>query len=86
MKKYYTATKAPALVTLEPGPFAWCSCGKSSTQPFCDGTHKGTRFIPVLFKIAEKRDAWLCQCKQSKNAPFCDKTHKKNGEELSIQE
>ena len=22
--------------------YYWCSCGKSSKQPFCDGSHKGT--------------------------------------------
>lgn len=86
MRKPSIEPKFPKLVTLEPGAFSWCSCRKSSTQPFCDGTHKGTRFTPVLFKIAEKREEWLCQCKQSKNAPFCDKTHKENGEALSLQE
>ena len=22
----------------------WCACGRSKTQPFCDGSHKGTEF------------------------------------------
>ena len=26
--------------------YYWCSCGKSSKQPFCDGSHKGTAFNP----------------------------------------
>ena len=26
--------------------YYWCSCGKSSKQPFCDGSHKGTEFTP----------------------------------------
>ena len=30
--------------------YFWCSCGKSSKQPFCDGSHKGTEFNPVLYK------------------------------------
>jgi CDGSH-type Zn-finger protein len=76
MEKPFITAKTPALVTLEPGLFAWCSCGKSNTQPFCDGSHSGTKFTPVLFKLAEKQDAWLCQCKQSKNPPYCDGTHK----------
>ena len=76
MEKPNIAATAPALVTLEPGFFVWCACGKSSTQPFCDGSHNGTKFTPVLFKLTEKRDAWLCQCKQTKNAPYCDGTHK----------
>lgn len=85
MGKHFLAAKIPILVTLEPGPFAWCSCGKSSNQPFCDGTHRGTKFTPVLFKIAEKRDAWLCHCKHSKNAPFCDETHKEQNQRINIQ-
>jgi CDGSH-type Zn-finger protein len=76
MKNPFTKAKVPTLVTLEPGPIAWCSCGKSSKQPFCDGTHVGTKFMPVFFKVTEKREAWLCQCKQTKNAPYCDGTHK----------
>lgn len=76
MEKPFIAAKFPSLVTLEPGTFAWCACGKSSTQPFCDGTHTVTKFTPVLFKVAEKREAWLCQCKHTKNPPYCDGTHK----------
>ncbi|MDO8930580.1 MAG: CDGSH iron-sulfur domain-containing protein [Bacteroidota bacterium] len=70
------AAKMPAQVTLEPGQFFWCACGRSSNQPFCDGSHLGTKFTPVLFKIAQKQEVWLCQCKNTKNPPFCDGTHK----------
>lgn len=48
-------------VTLEPGPIAFCGCGKSNTFPFCDGTQNGKRFRRVSYKIAEKRNAWLCE-------------------------
>jgi CDGSH-type Zn-finger protein len=45
----------------------------SKKQPFCDGSHKGTRFKSVSFKLAEKCDKMiLCGCKLSKNVPFCD--------------
>lgn len=85
MEKSYLKTKKPVLVTLEPGPFAWCSCGKSSSQPFCDGSHRGTQFIPVLFKIAEKREEWLCNCKQSKKSPYCDNSHNNQEQFISIK-
>lgn len=70
------AAKAPKMVTLDPGTYYWCSCGQSKNQPFCDGSHKGSEFSPVAFKIDTKQDAWLCQCKHSKKKPFCDGTHK----------
>jgi len=76
MEEPTIAAKYPALVTLEPGMFLWCACGKSSNQPFCDGTHRGTKFTPVFFKVPEKKEAWLCQCKHTGNAPYCDGTHK----------
>lgn len=76
MKKPVVAAKFPAMATLEAGQYFWCACGKSANQPFCDGSHKGTDFVPVLFKVAEKQDVWLCQCKHTKNPPFCDGTHK----------
>ena len=28
----------------------WCACGRSKTQPFCDGSHKGTAFRPQEWK------------------------------------
>jgi len=76
MNKPTIAAKMPAQVNLESGTYFWCACGKSSKQPFCDGSHIGSEFVPVMFKIAEKQEAWLCQCKHTKNPPYCDGTHK----------
>jgi len=76
MKEPFIAAKMPAMVNLEAGQYFWCACGKSSNQPFCDGSHKGSEFVPSIFKIDEKQDAWLCQCKHTQNPPYCDGTHK----------
>jgi CDGSH-type Zn-finger protein len=76
MEKPLIAAKSPAQVTLEPGVYFWCACGRSSNQPFCDGSHRGTEFTPVMFKVDQRQEAWLCRCKQTKNPPFCDGTHK----------
>ena len=76
MEKPVIFDKKPVMMSLEPGNYYWCACGRSSNQPFCDGSHKGSGIVPVPFKIEEKRDVWLCLCKQSANKPFCDGTHK----------
>ncbi|WP_240162302.1 CDGSH iron-sulfur domain-containing protein [Glaciimonas sp. PAMC28666] len=56
--------------------YLWCSCGKSQTQPFCDGSHKGSGLMPMRYvaKFAGE-EVLFCGCKQSKNKPFCDGTH-----------
>ena len=67
--------KCPAVLDAEPGEYWWCSCGRSSHQPFCDGSHKGTGMAPVRVTIdAAKKVAW-CNCKHSGSAPFCDGSH-----------
>jgi CDGSH-type Zn-finger protein len=71
------AAKQSAPVTLEAGKtYAWCACGLSTTQPFCDGSHKVTDLRPLVFKAEKNETARLCQCKHSKNKPYCDGTHK----------
>jgi len=67
----------PVMVELEAGTHYWCSCGKSNKEPFCDGSHKGTSFVPVEFVVDEKKKAGLCTCGRTKTAPYCDGTHAK---------
>jgi CDGSH-type Zn-finger protein len=68
---------SPIAVNLEADKnTAWCACGKSSNQPFCDGSHSGTGISPKLFKVAEAGTYYLCTCKKSANAPYCDGAHK----------
>ena len=71
------ARKSPELVELEAGKkYAWCSCGYSEKQPFCDGSHKNYGMKPVVFEVEESKKYALCMCKHTKNPPFCDGTHK----------
>ena len=56
--------------------YAWCSCGLSKNQPFCDGSHSGTDFSPIVWKAEENKSVWLCGCRHSKKGQFCDGTHK----------
>ncbi len=76
MDKPIIAEKGPKMLTLEPGTYFWCACGRSKNQPFCDGSHKATDITPVPFEVGEKKDVWLCQCKHSSNKPYCDGTHR----------
>ncbi len=55
--------------------YAWCACGRSSKQPFCDGTHKETEIRPIIFTAEESETAWLCGCKRTGSEPRCDGTH-----------
>jgi len=55
---------SPIEVTLEANrQYYWCSCGLSKSQPFCDGSHKGTTFTPLAFSVEQTKSVWLCTCK-----------------------
>ena len=66
--------------------YAWCPCGYSKNQPFCDGNHKHTNrqyeglegyepFRPLRWTAEESKKVFFCQCKQTKNPPYCDGSH-----------
>ncbi len=69
------AQKGPYELVLEPGSYWFCTCGRSKSQPFCDGSHEGTGFEPKEFTIVEKQTVYLCGCKWSADMPFCDGAH-----------
>ena len=71
------ADNKPVKVTLTKGDeYHFCTCGRSKSQPFCDGSHVGTPFTPRVIVAEEDGDAYLCACKHSGNRPYCDGTHK----------
>lgn len=59
-----------------PGTYFWCACGRSSRQPFCDGSHRDTNFLPLRVEINEKQRVKWCSCKMTKTPPYCDHSHR----------
>lgn len=75
-KKVLTATPVPIIARLEKGEkYLWCQCGRSKDQPFCDGSHHGSKFKPLLFEAKKTGDVRLCNCKMTKAGPYCDNSH-----------
>jgi CDGSH-type Zn-finger protein len=75
MKLPVVAARKPAVLVLEPGRYAWCTCGLSNEQPWCSGAHGGTGWTTLFFTVEEKKRVALCQCKHTKTPPYCDGTH-----------
>jgi CDGSH-type Zn-finger protein len=76
MENPIIASAHPVVLELEAGTYWWCSCGRSTKQPWCDGSHKGTEFRPTRVDIEETRNVAMCACKQTGSEPFCDGSHK----------
>ncbi len=80
MEKPKVAGTSPKIVEItESVNMAWCACGMSSNQPWCDGSHRGTGITPVIFKEESTKKAAMCMCKQTTNPPYCDGSHSKIG-------
>lgn len=74
----HIAAREPVAVEVTAGKtYLWCSCGRSRKQPFCDGSHGGTPFLPVIHKAEKSETVWFCMCKRSGAKPFCDGSHAK---------
>ena len=77
-KKGSVAARAPLGVTVEAGKsYWWCACGLSKKQPFCDGSHKGSEFVPMEYKATASTQVYFCACKQTMQSPLCDGSHKR---------
>ncbi len=68
--------KEPYAVEVEAGrTYVWCACGHSQNQPFCDGSHRATSFLPLVYHAEKSGTVNFCGCKKSGNQPLCDGTH-----------
>ena len=78
MNEPIIAQRSPYFADVVAGEsYWWCACGKSKSQPFCDGSHKGTAFTPVEYKAEMDGQIAFCGCKGSADKPLCDGTHTK---------
>ena len=71
------ASRTPFVIDVQPGTYAWCACGHSKKQAYCDGSHAGTGFSPKIETIDTARKVAWCGCKHAASKPFCDGAHKR---------
>lgn len=72
------AQKSPYGVDVEAGKqYWWCACGRSKSQPFCDGSHKGTGLSPHGWTAEKSEKVWFCGCKATAGKPLCDGSHRR---------
>ena len=69
-----SAADQPCCVTVEAGKtYAWCTCGLSEKQPFCDGRHKkieGNPFASQRFTAEEKKRFGCVNAKKPRTRPI----------------
>lgn len=69
--------KTPHVIECEPGTYAWCTCGLSSTMPKCDGEHakQNTGKTPHIHIVGKQTTVYVCACGKSGNGIYCDGSH-----------
>jgi CDGSH-type Zn-finger protein len=72
MSKMNVDAGMPIAITLEPGIYYRCTCGRSQHLPFCDESHHGSGNLPIRFEINERQKVYLCSCGKTSRAPYCD--------------
>ena len=70
--------REPIAIEVEAGKtYWWCACGRSKSQPFCDGSHEVTPLEPIEYTAKKSGKVFFCTCKRSSKKPLCDGSHKK---------
>ena len=70
------AQTSPYPVEVEAGKkYFWCACGRSKSQPFCDGSHKTTGIEPLAYTAEQSGTLYFCGCKRTATPALCDGSH-----------
>jgi CDGSH iron-sulfur domain-containing protein 3 len=71
----------PHVLTLPPGEYRWCACGRSRRAPLCDDADTACAGQSVPFTVSPRSGTqWLCGCRRSRHAPYCDgSSHNRSG-------
>ena len=77
MQSKISPQKKPYTINVKKGKkYAWCSCGLSKQQPFCNGSHKSASFKSFVITAEKEEAIFFCGCKHTKTPPYCDGSHK----------
>lgn len=70
---------SPYVIHEKPGKVAWCACGESERDPYCDGSHarKNTGKVPVVAVVEKEGPIAWCGCKEAASRPYCNGSHAK---------
>lgn len=69
---------SPHIEELKSGDTVYiCRCGKTGNAPYCDGSHSGTNFTPLVHTADKDGAVYICGCGKTGNTPFCDGSHSK---------
>ena len=62
--------RQPLPINVEAGKsYWWCACGRSKKQPFCDGSHKGTRLHAGRVQGRQERGGLVLRLQAHRQAP-----------------
>lgn len=65
----------PLIRQMPAGKYFWCSCGRTSKETYCDGSHHKTGLRPKRVFLETAQEVAWCMCKQTQTPPFCDGSH-----------
>jgi CDGSH-type Zn-finger protein len=68
----------PLRLEVEEGKtYFWCACGRTQTEPWCDGSHKITTIRPVKWVAPKSGTASICACRATRRPGrvLCDGSH-----------